>query len=104
MKLNSILKKLANSEINNINNLSSMKNGSKTKKDKIKINRSLINQIINQKNSILTERLDNNFENKKKLEKKKIKPIYQTSRENTCNKKLKIYLKMIKNKGNKNSL
>ena len=104
MKLNSILKKLANSEINNINNLSSMKNGSKTKKDKIKINRSLINQIINQKNSILTERLDNNFENKKKLEKKKIKPIYQTSRENTCNKKLKIYLEIIKNKGNRDSL
>ncbi len=61
MKLNSILKKLASSEIHN---LSSMKNGSKIKKDKIIINRSLISQIINQKNSILTERLENNLENK----------------------------------------
>ena len=43
MKLNSILKKLANSDINNS---SSIKKGIKVKKEKIKINRSLISQII----------------------------------------------------------
>ena len=107
MKLNSILKKLANSDINNS---SSLKRGSKVKKEKIKINRSLISQIINQKNNILTERLDNNInsinniDNKKKAEKNKIKITNRTSRENTCNNKLKIYLEIIKKKGNRDSL
>ena len=106
MKLNSILKKLANSDINNS---SSIKKGIKVKKEKIKINRSLISQIINQKNNILTERLDNNnninnIENKKKIEKNKIKKINRTSRENTCSNKLKIYLEKKKKKGNRDSI
>jgi hypothetical protein len=57
LKLNSIIKKLTNGDINS----STIKNENIIKKDKIKIDRFLISQIIN-------ERLDSNID-KKPLEK-----------------------------------
>ena len=95
LKLNSIIKKLTNGDINS----STIKNENIIKKDKIKIDRFLISQIIN-------ERLDSNID-KKPLEKEKNKTrrTNRTSRDKENNKnKLKIYLDIIKKKGYKESI
>ena len=104
LKLNSIIKKLANSDINNS---STLKNGSIIRKDKIKIDPYLINQIINnQTNNLISDRFDSNIDKQKYIEKNKVKkPNNQTSRDNDKNKnKLKIYLDIIKKKGIKDSI
>jgi len=87
MKLNSILKKITNSEINNS---LLIKKGKNIDKEKLKINRTLVSKIINKnkkiKNSgLITDRI-----------KKKIS-IITTGPKNDMN-KLKIYLNKIKNK------
>ena len=104
LKLNSIIKKLANSDINNS---STLKNGSIIRKDKIKIDPYLINQIINnQTNNLISDRFYSNIDKQKYIEKNKVKkPNNQTSRDNDKNKnKLKIYLDIIKKKGIKDSI
>ena len=103
LKLNSLIKKLASADINNSSNL---KNENIIKKDKIKIDRFLISQIINnQTNNLINDRLDNNIDKKKLLEKNKAKRTNRTSREKDNNKnKLKIYLDIIKKKGYKESI
>ena len=104
LKLNSIIKKLANYDINNS---STLKNGSIIRKDKIKIDPYLINQIINnQTNNLISDRFDSNIDKQKYIEKNKVKkPNNQTSRDNDKNKnKLKIYLDIIKKKGIKDSI
>ena len=87
MKLNSILKKITNSDINNS---LLIKKGKNIDKEKLKINRTLVSKIINKnkkiKNSgLITDRI-----------KKKIS-IITTGPKNDMN-KLKIYLNKIKNK------
>ena len=104
LKLNSIIKKLANSDINNS---STLKNRSIIRKDKIKIDPYLINQIINnQTNNLISDRFYSNIDKQKYIEKNKVKkPNNQTSRDNDKNKnKLKIYLDIIKKKGIKDSI
>ena len=87
MKLNSILKKITNSEINNS---LLIKKGKNIDKEKLKINRTLVSKIINKNNKIknsglITDRI-----------KKKIS-IITTGTKNDKN-KLKTYLNIIKNK------
>ena len=87
MKLNSILKKITNSDINNS---LLIKKGKNIDKEKLKINRTLVSKIINKNNKIknsglITDRI-----------KKKIS-IITTGPKNDMN-KLKIYLNKIKNK------
>jgi hypothetical protein len=87
MKLNSILKKITNSDINNS---LLIKKGKNIDKEKLKINRTLVSKIINKKNKnknsgLITDRI-----------KKKIS-IITTGPKNDMN-KLKIYLNKIKNK------
>ena len=87
MKLNSILKKITNSDINNS---LLIKKGKNIDKEKLKINRTLVSKIINKNNKIknsglITDRI-----------KKKIS-IITTGPKNGMN-KLKIYLNKIKNK------
>ena len=103
LKLNCIIKKLANSDINNS---STLKNGSIIKRDKIKIDPYLINQIINnQTNNLISDIFDSKIDKPKYIEKNKTKKTNQTSREKDKNKnKLKIYLDIIKKKGIKDSI
>ena len=87
MKLNSILKKITNSDINNS---LLIKKGKNIDKEKLKINRTLVSKIINKNNKnknsgLITDRI-----------KKKIS-IITTGPKNDMN-KLKIYLNKIKNK------
>ena len=87
MKLNSILKKITSSDINNS---LLIKKGKNIDKEKLKINRTLVSKIINKNNKIknsglITDRI-----------KKKIS-IITTGPKNDMN-KLKIYLNKIKNK------
>ena len=87
MKLNSILKKITNSDINNS---LLIKKGKNIDKEKLKINRTLVSKIINKNNKnknsgLITDRI-----------KKKIS-IITTRPKNDMN-KLKIYLNKIKNK------
>ena len=87
MKLNSILKKITSSDINNS---LLIKKGKNVDKEKLKINRTLVSKIINKNNKnknsgLITDRI-----------KKKIS-ILTTGPKNDMN-KLKIYLKNIKNK------
>ena len=87
MKLNSILKKITNSDINNS---LLIKKGKNVDKEKLKINRTLVSKIINKNNKnknsgLITDRI-----------KKKIS-IITTGPKNDMN-KLKIYLNKIKNK------
>ena len=87
MKLNSILKKITSSDINNS---LLIKKGKNIDKEKLKINRTLVSKIINQNNKnknsgLITDRI-----------KKKIS-IITTGPKNDMN-KLKIYLNKIKNK------
>ena len=93
--MNKKKKKLNKGDINS----ATIKNENIIKKDKIKIDRFLISQIIN-------ERLDSNID-KKPLEKEKNKTrrTNRTSRDKESNKnKLKIYLDIIKKKGYKESI
>ena len=87
MKLNSILKKITSSDINNS---LLIKKGKNIDKEKLKINRTLVSKIINKNNKnknsgLITDRI-----------KKKIS-IITTGPKNDMN-KLKIYLNKIKNK------
>ena len=87
MKLNSILKKITSSDINNS---LLIKKGKNIDKEKLKINRTLVSKIINKNNKIknsglITDRI-----------KKKIS-IITTGTKNDKN-KLKTYLNIIKNK------
>ena len=87
MKLNSILKKITSSDINNS---LLIKKGKNVDKEKLKINRTLVSKIINKNNKnknsgLITDRI-----------KKKIS-ILTTGPKNDMN-KLKIYLNKIKNK------
>ena len=87
MKLNSILKKITSSDINNS---LLIKKGKNVDKEKLKINRTLVSKIINKNNKnknsgLITDRI-----------KKKIS-IITTGPKNDMN-KLKIYLNKIKNK------
>jgi hypothetical protein len=87
MKLNSILKKITSSDINNS---LLIKKGKNIDKEKLKINRALVSKIINKNNKnknsgLITDRI-----------KKKIS-IITTRPKNDMN-KLKIYLNKIKNK------
>ena len=87
MKLNSILKKITSSDINNS---LLIKKGKNIDKEKLKINRTLVSKIINKNNKnknsgLITDRI-----------KKKIS-IITTRPKNDMN-KLKIYLNKIKNK------
>ena len=103
LKLNCIIKKLTNADINNS---STLKNENIIKKDKIKIDRFLISQIINNQtnNNLISDRLDSNIEKKKPIEKNKTRRTNRTSRDKNSNKnKLKIYLDIIKKKGIKES-
>ena len=101
MKLINIFKKIGNSDINNSLNL---KNASNINKNKIKINRSLINKIINNKTLyLLSDRTESNLDSQKNIEKSKI-TTNQTKRDKLDNNKLKNYLGTIKNNAFKKSI
>ena len=107
MKLNSIIKNLVKTDINNS---LSIKQGNQSNKNKIKINRSLIGQIIYDKTpNILTERKEINIDSHKKRESSKNRTVInQKNMNNRKNKSdyfdLKIYLETIKKKDNKKTL
>ena len=103
IKLNNIVKSLLKS---NDNNLLSAKSGNKLNKNKIKINHSLINQIINNKTSnILTERGESNLESPKYPENSNIRTTnHRTNRKTKSDyNKLNIHLEAIIKKEHRKS-
>ena len=104
IKLINIIKKITNFDSNKSYNKKYTSN--LNNKNKIKINRSLISKIMNNKNSeLLSDRTINNLDSQKKIDKQKIKiTINKTTREKSKNDELKIYLETIKKNGNKKSM